>query len=224
MTPFRIFLFTLLTLYSFVLLYLEWRFGQSLVRHFFTDINDMYRSPIPHIPFYGINTTLSAWMLWTTALLFAISLSMLDPVKESEEKRFFISQIVFFAYFGFDDRFMVHESLYHGDLLLAGLGFIELYCLIFWGRLLTRPRQALIYLYAGIAWAIVMLSIDFLLPSRLPLRLSGEDLAKLWGIVCFFFFAWEILMSKIFAFRETQKESNLPTITYKPPKSKKEMP
>jgi len=212
MTPFRIVLFSLLVLYSFTLLYVEWRFGQPVVRHFFTDINDLHRSPIPHFPFYGINTTLCAWTLWATALLFAVGLSVINTTREWGEKRFFILQIIFFAYFGFDDRFMVHESLYKGDLLLLGLGFIELYCLVFWGQLSTRPRRALIYLYAGIAWAGVMFSVDFLLPSRLPLRY----LAKLWGIVCLFFFAWEILMVKIATLQGTQAESNAPTVTYKP--------
>jgi hypothetical protein len=218
MTSFRIILFLLLILYSFVLLYVEWRFGQPIARHFFTDINDIHRSPIPHFPFYGINTTLSAWTLWATALLFAVNLSITDSTRESTEKRFLISQIVFFTCFGFDDRFMVHESLYRGDVLLAGLGLIELYFLIFWGQLSIRPRQALIYLYAGAAWAIIMFGIDFLLPSRLPLRLAMEDLAKLWGTVCLFFFAWEILMAKISTLREAQEGLDAPTITYKPTK------
>jgi hypothetical protein len=217
MTPFRIILFSLLILYSLALLYVEWRFGQPVVRHFFTDIDGIHKSVIPHFPFYGINTTLSAFTLWATALLFAIGLLIIDPIQKLQEWRFFISQIVMFTYFGFDDRFMIHEALYHGDLILTGLGFIELCCLILWGQLKTRPRQALLYLYVGVVWAVIMLSVDLILPSRLPLRLAGEDLAKLWGVVCLFFFAWEILMENIFTF----KESNMPTTAYKSFKKEK---
>lgn len=197
MSPLRNTLFLLLALYSLTLLYLEWRFGQSFVRHFFTDINAMHRSVIPHFPFYAINTTLSAFTFWATALIFSVGLLVINPVREIQEKRFFISQVILFIIFGFDDRFMMHETLYRGDLLLAGLGIVELACLIFLGQLKIRPYQTKVYLFISIMWAGAMFSIDLLLPSHLPLRLSVEDLAKLWSVVFFFCFAWEVLKEKI---------------------------
>lgn len=208
MIRFRAILFPLLILYSGLLLYIEGQFGQAMARHFFTDIDGVYRSPLLGFPFYGINTTLNAFGLWATTLVFVIGLSLIDPSRETQEKRFFLSQIVMFAYFGFDDRFMLHESLYRGDLILAGLGGIELCCLIFWGQVKTRSPVARRYLYLGVLWATLMLAVDFLLPSHLIFRLSAEDLSKLWGTVYLFLFAWELVATRIRSLKDAQYDGN----------------
>ena len=56
-------LLTLVMGYTAVLLSLEYRFGQEYVLHYFTDI-------LGPVRFYAVNTTLSAFLLWTIALIF----------------------------------------------------------------------------------------------------------------------------------------------------------
>lgn len=191
---FRNIFFLLIIVYSITLLGLEWAFSQNFVRHFTADIEK------GHMPFYGINTSLTVFFLWATALIFTICLTCVESLAQRQEKHFFLSQIVFFVYLGIDDRFMVHETLSHWfreSYVLFGLGIIEVYCLITLGQLSQRPRRALIYLGIGTGSMFVMLLADKVIPEYLLWRLSVEDLSKLWGAGCLFLFAWEILLDKI---------------------------
>ncbi|EDN67519.1 hypothetical protein BGP_5886 [Beggiatoa sp. PS] len=43
----------------------------------------------------------------------------------------------------------------------------------------------------------MMVVIDALFPSKMVLRLSLEELTKLWADICLFLFAWEILIHQI---------------------------
>ncbi|EDN67522.1 membrane protein [Beggiatoa sp. PS] len=63
----RIFLWLLVAAYSIGLLLIEWQTSQLYVRQFVTDIQgDVF--------FYAINTTVSVFLLWATALLFGLCL------------------------------------------------------------------------------------------------------------------------------------------------------
>jgi hypothetical protein len=187
-----------LTFYSTTLFYIEGHTSQDYVRNFFTDI----QGPVF---FYAINTTLSVFLLWSTALVFAVCLLCIEPLKAPREKLFYLSQIGIFVYLGFDDRFMIHEHLSHWVkeiFILPSVGLLEIYFLVTFGQLNKQPRSALFYLFMGAIFTGIMFVIDFTMPSRQVLRLSAEDLSKSWGDFCLFLFAWEILKYKIEQLRD----------------------
>lgn len=193
MMNFRIFLFAALTFYSITLLFIEVKTSQDYVRNFFTDI----QGPVP---FYAINTSLSVFLLWAAALVFAVCLLCVDPLKARKERLFYISQIFLFFWLGFDDRFMVHEYLsqwVREVYIMSGLGILEVYFLFTLGQLSQQPRPVIFYLFAGAFWTGIMTLADHLFPSGMLFRLSAEDLSKSWGAFCLFLFAWEILRHKI---------------------------
>ena len=93
----------LLALYSAALIVVELRTSQDFVRNYFTDIEGP-------VPFFAVNTTISVFLLWSTALMFVVCLATIDGVSnETRIRWFFISQVVVFAYLGFDDRFIYEE-------------------------------------------------------------------------------------------------------------------
>ena len=193
MSNFRIFFFIALTFYSITLLYIEKHTSQDFVRNFFTDI----QGPVF---FYAINTSLSVFLLWSTALVFAICLLCIDSLKAQSEKLFYFSQIGLFVWLGFDDRFLIHEHLSHwvGETyIILSLSLLEIYFLITLGQLHKQPQSALFYLCMGAIFTGIMIVIDTFMPSHLMLRLSVEDLSKSWGAFFLFLFAWEILKYKI---------------------------
>jgi hypothetical protein len=193
MSSFRIFFFTALTFYSITLFYIEKHTSQDFVRNFLTDIEGP-------VFFYAINTSLSVFLLWSTALVFAICLLCIDSLKAPQEKLFYFSQIGLFAWLGFDDRFLVHEHLshwVHEIYIMLGLALLEVYFLIGLGRLNQQPQSALFYLGMGAIFTGMMIVIDTFMPSHIMFRLSAEDLSKLWGTFFLFLFAWEILKYKI---------------------------
>ena len=193
MSNFRIFFFIALIVYSITLLYIEKHTSQDFVRNFFTDIEGP-------VFFYAINTSLSVFLLWSTALVFAVGLLCLEPLKAQPEKWFYFSQIGLFGWLGFDDRFLVHEHLshwVHEVYIMLGLALLEVYFLITWGQLNKQPQSAIFYLYIGAIFPGIMMVIDTFMPSRMVFRLSAEDLSKLWGTFFLFLFAWEILKYKI---------------------------
>ncbi len=193
MSSFRIFFLIALTFYSITLFYIEKHTSQDFVRNFLTDIEGP-------VFFYAINTSLSVFLLWSTALVFAICLLCIDSLKAPQEKLFYFSQIGLFAWLGFDDRFLVHEHLshwVHEIYIMLGLALLEVYFLIRLGRLNQQPQSALFYLGMGAIFTGIMIVIDTFMPSHMMLRLSAEDLSKLWGTFFLFLFAWEILKYKI---------------------------
>ncbi|OQW93951.1 MAG: hypothetical protein BWK79_08415 [Beggiatoa sp. IS2] len=191
-------LFSLLILYTLTLLFIEWKFSQDVVRHFFSDIQGVVLHYNVQTPFYGINTSLSVFCLWSVALLFGVCLLCIDREKDRRAYIFYLSQVFIFAYLGMDDRLMVHEHL--GNLLkvndtyiLLTVGFIEIGCLIGFGNVCQMPAKARRALYTAALLFAVMTVVDAKFPSHLLFRLSAEDLSKLWSDVYLVLFAWEIL-------------------------------
>ncbi len=183
-------------IYSILLVGIELLHQQDYVRNYFTDISGPVR-------FYAVNTTLSVFLLWSTALLFAVSVTLTDSSPLHRRTRaFYLSQILIFAYLGLDDRFMIHEWLgvrlkINDALILLGVGLLEIALLFFWGDIRKRSRSIQVNLFLAATFFAVMTGIDALLPSRMMLRLSLEDLAKTWANLFLFFFAWEICQHHI---------------------------
>jgi len=186
----------LLVVYTLSLLYAELKYSQGFVRNFFSD-------EFGPVFLFGINTTLSASLLWATALLFGISGMLLEgKPAQRREKAFYVSQILMFSYLGLDDRFRLHEYVDqyvpHGEtLVLVGAAALEACLLIALGDLKSRPQRTRVYLGIGAVLSAVMLFVDTFLPYDLLLRLSCEDLSKVWAEVFLFLFAFEILRVRI---------------------------
>jgi hypothetical protein len=142
----KISLLGLLTMYSIALLYAELKFSQDYVRNYFTDITGPVR-------FYAINTTISIFLLWGTALIFAISTLCIDEEDDGNKARiFYTSQVLLFSYLGLDDRFMLHEWLasaarINDALIIFGLGILEIGLLIYFGDLKKNDRDASSYIF-----------------------------------------------------------------------------
>ena len=192
----RILLFLLIAVYSIALLVIEWQTSQDVVRQFVTDIEG-------DVPFYAINTTLSVFLLWATALIFGVCLLCIDKVKQQRDYLFYLSQVIMFAYLGFDDRFLIHETVglwlgRNDAYLVLGLGLVEVGLLVWLGNLRQKPPAARYFLYAAAIFFAIMVVIDAKFPPQMVLRLSFEELTKLWAGICLTLFAWEILLQHIY--------------------------
>ncbi len=171
-----------LTVYSVVLVGIEWNTSQDYVRHFVTDVEGP-------VPFYAVNTTLSVFLLWTTAVLFGLGCRYGRALSD-RDRWFLVSQCVVFAFLGFDDRFKVHETLAAklsiGDhWILLGVAVAEVAFLAvlagwrLWGSSSGRALVAAAGLFT------LMIGIDALGAHDGFLRLSLEDVAKTWAAVFF---------------------------------------
>lgn len=191
-------------LYSGALITLEWFYGQTVVRHIFSDIQAS--SELLPDALYGLNTSFSVGLLWGTAVLFAVAWRCTRLTQNNWIAWFFMSQTLFFLALGLDDRLMLHEKIgsklpiAEDATLILGLGLIELGLLWWFGFLRWRNLNRAHYLlYLAAIFFACMVSIDGLLPRAIPLRLSLEDLSKVWASVCLFLFAWELLNQQLHA-------------------------
>jgi len=186
----------LLSIYSFIIIALELKFGQAYIRHYMTDIEGPVR-------FFAINTSISVFLLWSCAVLFLLIISITENwTNRGHDRLFYISQVLLFLYLGVDDRFKVHEPLggivgFNDAFVLLIIGAGELAVLYFLGNLKQYPKKVLLYLFVAGAFFGAMVFIDGFVQSELVLRLSLEDLTKTWASFFLFMFAWEICRDNI---------------------------
>ena len=153
--------------------------------------------------FYAVNTTISVFLLWATALLFAVCMSCEQSTRGCRQTFwFFVSQVAVFAWLGLDDRFKAHEfiarQLSIGDhYVLIAVGLFEIVCLLTLGREVVFRKSILIRLGAASVLFLVMLAFDAVVPHDAFLRLSIEDVAKTWAALFFCLFAWNVLFTRI---------------------------
>jgi hypothetical protein len=189
-------LMTLVVGYTLALLGIEYRFGQDYARNYFSDISGPVR-------FFAVNTTLSNFLLWAIALLFFVCWLWARETRDEPKRQLFYGfQVLIFAYLGADERFTLHEWL--GYVLncndawfLLAVGLLEVAVLVFPGEILKQPRRAKLYLSVAVVLFGVMLLFDVFAPKRMLLRLSIEDLTKLWSDVFLLLFAWEICKQQL---------------------------
>jgi hypothetical protein len=81
--------------------------------------------------------------------------------------------------------------------LLLGIGIIELVLLFGLGKLHQQPSRARYWLISAAILFALMVIIDAKFPSQMVLRLSFEELTKLWAECCLILFSWEILTGHI---------------------------
>ena len=177
----------LLTLYSIGILTVEYVSGQSAVRHYVTDIDATGL-------FYGINTTISTVLLVLCAYNFwlCFRVSSIGP-NHSFPAIFYLLQILVFTYLALDERFMLHERAafvlgFHDGILLVTVGLFQLFVLYKFEALKKDSPGFKLLLTSAILFAIMLL-IDAAGDSIRPLRLSIEDLCKLWAIFVLFLYS-----------------------------------
>jgi hypothetical protein len=204
--------FSGLTVYTLAVAAVEFFVSQRAARYFLTDM--ISNSPeFGHLPFFAVNTSLSVFFLWAGAVLFLMAWRSLTPEEYGgKEELFLVSQLLIFFSLGADDRFLIHEglsdTLEFKDWIFFGiLGALEAYCLLVPGRLFQRGFKALCDIFiAGSFFGLMMLA-DVILPHNMVLRLSIEDLAKLWSAVFLFKFAWDTCTEKIDSLKGSQIEN-----------------
>ena len=100
----------------------------------------------------------------------------------------------------------MHERLsdvvpLHDTMILMVVGFFEAAVLALWGDLWRRSTKARLYLALAAVLFLVMAAIDAFAPSELTLRLSFEDLSKVWAALFLFLFSWQILDAHVVALK-----------------------
>jgi hypothetical protein len=177
----------LLVLYTAGMIYIEAKYSRFTARHYFTDIKGPVR-------FFALNTTVSVALQWATAGLFLVAARWCD---RADRKRFVfhLSQVVVFGWLGMDDRFHFHESIGRATgikdpLILLAVGIVELALLVSLGGVPRLPLKMRAMVGLAGASFLGMTAIDWFAPDDGWLRLSSEDLLKVWS--CFFLacFAW----------------------------------
>lgn len=205
--------FPALVLYSIVLSAVALFSSENVIRYFMTDLVSTCPN-YSYLPFFGINTTFSVFLLWAAALLFLLAQRCLKRTgKDSAEELFLVSQFLMFLYLGCDDRLLIHERLsdtvgMKDALFFAGLGLLELFFLLRWGKLPARSLRQIADVLAAGFFFCVMVAADVLLPHNFQPRLAIEDLAKLWSAVFLFKFAWDVCIEKIETLKKGAYESS----------------
>ncbi|MBU2652388.1 MAG: hypothetical protein KKA81_15780 [Bacteroidetes bacterium] len=165
---------------------------------------------------FALNTTLTMFLLWASALLFIVN-AMSESMLENRKRKiiFYLSQALIFFYLGFDDRFRIHEGI--GDVfafddafVIIFLGLVEVLILVFYERILKQPLVKWRYLLiAGIFFAIMAVA-DL---KSLPLEKYGindtlvEDIPKTWAAFFLMIYPLDILLSRIKELREKSERS-----------------
>lgn len=200
--------FVFLAGYSVAILVTEWRTSQDHIRLYLDDIAG-------DVTFYLINTSLSVFLLASTALLAVVTLrvtptatatpSEVGDGSESDAahaslvrfRRFLWSQAAIFAFLALDDRFQVHEKVagkidIPDHFVLGSVAIAEVVFLLLWGpRSLLRETPGR-WFVAGAGAFAVMMAIDAFGPEDGRLRLSAEDLMKTWAAWFFVLAAWTL--------------------------------
>jgi hypothetical protein len=195
-------LFTALTVYTLAVAAVEFFVSPRVARYFLTDIVSTCPD-YSHLPLFAINTSLSVFFLWTGAVLFLMAWRCLKPEETGgREELFLVSQTIIFFYLGCDDRFLIHEGLsdqlgFKDWIFFGLLGGLEAGALLGLGRIFCRDRKALLDIVLAGGFFSIMLATDVVLPYGFPMRLSIEDLSKLWSAFFLFKFAWDTCAEKI---------------------------
>lgn len=184
--------YIVLLVFSVVILSLEFNYGQDYVRHYLTDIEGP-------VLFFGLQTTITTILLVIISYNFALAFRYAKVTSEAPKhmRFFFLSQILVFMYLAVDERFMFHERIayilgIHDALFLFSIAVGQLVVfLYFW-----RYCKTLIYwnspLVLGALCFVAMLFIDAFGAEDARMRLSSEDLFKLWAIFFFFRYSFKV--------------------------------
>jgi hypothetical protein len=184
----------LLVIYSITLLVTQSNTSEEYVRQYFTDIKG-------DVAFYAVNTSISAFLLASTGLIFILCTTFFSSKTSFSEKIFIYTQIVTFFYLAIDDRFQVHDAKglpFRGEYIFLLVGFIEGVVLLFYGKILQQEWKIKTPLFIAGVFFCIMFVIDIYGEKLgVPLRLSVEDLCKTWANVFFFLFAYNVFKIRV---------------------------
>ena len=112
-------------------------------------------------------------------------------------KMFFLLQAIIFGYLALDERFMLHERIgfvlgIHDAILLLMVGVAELAVLYFFKQIGFSILKINKFILLAAVGFLIMLVIDAFGASRGFLRLSAEDLLKLWAIFFLYQYAMQL--------------------------------
>ena len=177
--------YPILIIYTLVLFYLEYAFGQDYLRHYVTDIDG-------EVLLYGINTTVSTILLVLTAYNFYLCFDALKSEQTMKSYRtFYLLQALIFLYLALDERFMLHERIgyvlgVHDSIPLLAVGLSELGVLFYFREIGHKgAKYARLLFLIGLLFGIMVI-IDTFAPSKGLFRLASEDLLKLWAVYFLF--------------------------------------
>lgn len=184
----RLLFFTAMAIYTIGLIGLEATTSQQVVRPYFSDIEDVS-------PLFGINTTVSTFLLAGAALLMLFAASTSHHRQLRQRRHFMISQGMVFGFLAADDRFQIHERIgfwleISDSFVMMGWALIEVASLVWLFRPQFAPLRAIAFFAAGVALFGIMFAIDTWGSGQGYLRLSLEDLSKTWAGVMFLAAAW----------------------------------
>lgn len=178
----------LLIIYSIFIITNEFLFGQSHVREYLTDIKG-------DVILFGINTTLTT--LFSVLIAYNFFLCIVN-YKKSEKSflPFLVIQTALFLYLAIDERFMIHEKIgdylgFNDAILLASIGLFELIILYHYKELNWQKTVKSYTLYLGGLFFGIMILIDAFGDTNGKLRLSFEDLSKIWAIFFLYIYSFE---------------------------------
>ena len=200
----------ILIVYSLFIMAIEYKLGQNYVRHYLTDL----KGPVL---LFGIHTTITTVLLSIISYQFVLTYCFAKGINESNKrfKFFFLFQAVLFLILAFDDRFMLHERIayvlgFHDAIPLLILAFSELAVLLYFKEIKLKAIKWNSPLILGSICFAIMIIIDVFAPLHSTMRLSIEDLFKLWGIFFLFNYACKTYIKWVHPSNANQlKEPNL---------------
>ncbi len=210
----------LLIAYTAFMYLTELATSQEYARIFFSDIGQPYRpgyyAPADGHIGYGINTTLSSFLLACSGVLL-LHAAFVGTSKFTSRECLLFSQALILLYMALDDRLMLHERI--GDLLLlpSTLVFVVVVALnglvyLLWFRVKNFNLAMVMYLVLAGVFFFVMMIIDDLVARSIRGRLAMEDLCKVWAGYFFLRFAWSASEFKLVGAGARAQTSWLPEI------------
>lgn len=179
---------SILFFYSITILLIELYLGHDYVRHYLTDM----KGPVL---LWGLHTTITTVLLLIISYNFILTFLFAKGIDGTNKqfKFYFVIQAVLFLYLAMDERFMLHERIgyvlgIHDAFPLMSVGVVELAVLFYFKELQIYSIKWNSPLVLGAICFAIMVIIDVFAPQRALLRISFEDLFKLWGI--FFLFRY----------------------------------
>lgn len=163
--------------------------------------------------FFAINTSLTMFFLWASALLFIVN-TFAESILENRTRIivFYIIQAAILFYLGLDERFMFHERA--GDatglddvIFLLGIVIVELMLLIFYFKIFSQEfRKWRILVWAGILIGITLITdIKYFHTDKFSLLLMLiEELAEVWASFLLMLWPVEIILRRVKEAKEYQ--------------------
>lgn len=189
----------LLVIYSIALMVIDATQSRDFVRIFFTDIGMPYKEAAyaaadGHIG-YGLNTTLSAFFFASAGvMMFFSALGRRSTFDRGD--LLFLLQGMLLIYLAADDRFLLHERFsqqfyLYSSIIILSVMVLNLFIYIILFRFKYFNNQMVKMLLITGSVSALAAGVDFFIPLNFPVRLSLEDLLKLWSAFFFLLFAWE---------------------------------